>query len=100
VRRGVQAAVSLRVAETRVRAVLEEQVHDVGQALSRGPLERRCVERAGYRIEVRAVRDEVFAGLGFATHGGPVQRCDVVFVAVGRACTTGLDQPSDVVGIS
>ncbi len=99
-RGSVKAAVALRVEETRVGAALDEQVDDVGKALERGLLEGRGEERAGDRVDVRTVVDEVFARLGFAAYRGPVQRRDVVFVAVVRACTTRLDQGSDAFALS
>lgn len=97
----MEAAVALCVEETRVgAAALDEQVDDVGKALERGPLEGRGEEGASDRVDVRAVVDEVFARLGSAAYRSPVQRRDVVFVAVGRACTTRLDQGLDAFGLS
>ena len=83
-RGGVWAAIALHVEETRISAVLEEQVHDVRQALECGPLEQCHVEGTGGSVYVCAVLDEVFT---LGPYRGPVQRCDVIFVVVSRSCT-------------
>lgn len=63
-------------------------------------MEGRGEEGAGDCVDVCAMVDEEFACLASAAYRSPVQRRDVVFVAVCRACTTRLDQGSDAFDLS
>ena len=100
VRDGVQAAEALYVEYAWVRALLEEQVDDVHEAVARGPLQRRGEQRPADRVYICALLDEVRACLGSAVDRSPVQWRDVVVVLVRRACATRLDQGSDSFGLA
>jgi hypothetical protein len=95
VRDGVQAAVALYVEYAWVRALLEEQVDDVHEAVARGPVQGRGGQPPADRVDICALLDEVRACLSSVVDRSPVQWRDVFVVLVRRACATRLDQGSD-----
>jgi hypothetical protein len=69
---GVEAVEALRVEETRVGAVSDEQVDDLHQAVARGPLQRRGDKGSPDCVDFGTLLDEIRARLESAIDCSPV----------------------------
>ncbi len=64
-------------------------------SIARGPLERASDEIASERIDLGAMVEEVAACGELCVDGRPVERSDVVVVAVMHGCTARVDEAHD-----
>jgi hypothetical protein len=69
---GVEAGKALGVDKTRVGTTLDEQMDDVHETLTSGPLQGCGEVLSPDPIDFRALVEEVSACIGFAKPGGPV----------------------------
>lgn len=100
VRHQVQRIIPLRITDIWVGVVRNQQLDDVEVAVARSPLHGRSDEVATECIDLGACLQQVAAGGELGIDGSPVQRCNVLLVAVRGFCAPGLDERADEMDVA
>ena len=82
----MERVVSLGVSDVRVGVVSDEQLNDIKVSVPRCPLHRRCDKVPSQRVDFSALFEEIAACGDLSVNGSPMQRGNVLFVAVGCLC--------------
>lgn len=96
----MECVVTLRIGDVGVRIVRDEQVDHVKVAVAGSPL-HGCRNKVPTKsVDFCALREEVAACCNLGVDGGPVERSDVLRVAVGRLRFTRVNERAQNVYIS
>lgn len=88
----VKGVISLSIADIRVGAVGDEQLDDIEVTVAGCPLHGRRNEVAAERVDLCTLFEEVPARRDLGIDRSPVERGDVLFVAVGGFRLARLDE--------
>ena len=78
----MERVVSLGVSDVRVGVVSDEQLNDIKVSVPRCPLHRRCDKVPSQRVDFSALFEEIAACGDLSVNGSPMQRGDILLVAI------------------